>query len=181
MVFTHDVEIALQAAAFLANTLLDDDELNTVASLGEYFKEFEYTGTHRRTREELDMVRALRQEIHDLLLAPRDKAAGMVNKMLARNSALPQLVRHDRLDWHLHAIQDTQPLACRIAVETAMAMVDVIRADEHSRISLCEDEGCKRIVIDLSRNRSKIYCSTTCGNRAAAAAYRARQAENSAK
>ncbi|HMU36838.1 MAG TPA: CGNR zinc finger domain-containing protein [Marmoricola sp.] len=181
MVFTHDVEIALQAAAYLANTLLDEAELNTVASLDQYFQEFEYTGTHRRTREELDMVRSLRQEIHDLLLAPRDKAAGMVNQMLARNNALPQLVRHDRLDWHLHAIQDTQPLACRIAVETAMAMVDVIRADEHSRISLCEDEGCKRIVIDLSRNRSKIYCSTTCGNRAAAAAYRARQAENSAK
>ncbi len=32
------------------------------------------------------------------------------------------------------------------------------------------------IVLDLSRNRSKRFCSTTCGNRNAVAAYRARQA-----
>ncbi|HNI70040.1 MAG TPA: CGNR zinc finger domain-containing protein [Marmoricola sp.] len=181
MVFTHDVEIALQAAVFLANTLQDDEALTTVAALDEYFHQFQYTGSHQRTRAELEQVRALRPEIRELLLATREAAAGMVNDMLARNSALPQLVRHDELDWHLHAIEDDQPLACRIAVETAMAMVDVIRADEHSRISHCADESCQRVVLDLSRNRSKIYCSTTCGNRAAAAAYRARQAESPTK
>jgi predicted RNA-binding Zn ribbon-like protein len=30
-------------------------------------------------------------------------------------------------------------------------------------------------VLDLSRNRSRRFCSTTCSNRAAVAAYRARQ------
>jgi predicted RNA-binding Zn ribbon-like protein len=175
MVFTHDVEIALQAAVFLANSLQDEEAMTTVAALDEYFHDFQYTGSHQRTRAELDQVLALRPEIRDLLLAPRDEAAAMVNDMLARNNALPRLMRHDELDWHLHAIEDDQPLACRIAVETAMAMVDVIRSDEHSRISQCPDESCQRIVLDLSRNRSKIYCSTTCGNRAAAAAYRARQ------
>ncbi len=175
MVFTHDVEIALQAAVVLANSLQDEAALTTVAALDEYFHNFQYTGSHERTRAELDQVLALRREIRALLLAPRDEAADMVNDMLARNNALPRLMRHDDLDWHLHAIEDDQPLAYRIAVETAMAMVDVIRADEHSRISQCSDESCQRIVLDLSRNRSKIYCSTTCGNRAAAAAYRARQ------
>jgi len=175
MVFTYDVEIALQAAVFLANSLQDDEALTTVAALDEYFHQFQYTGTHKHTRVELEQVRALRPEIRELLLAERDDAVVMVNDMLARNNALPQLVRHDKLDWHLHAIDDDQPLACRIAVETAMAMIDVIRADEHSRISHCADESCQRIVLDLSRNRSKIYCSITCGNRAAAAAYRARQ------
>ena len=38
------------------------------------------------------------------------------------------------------------------------------------------DDDCDGIVLDLSRNRSKRFCSTTCGNRNAVAAYRARQA-----
>jgi predicted RNA-binding Zn ribbon-like protein len=56
-----------------------------------------------------------------------------------------------------------------------MAMVDVIRADEHSRFGVCADDGCEGVVLDLSRNRSRRYCSTTCANRNAVAAYRARR------
>ena len=51
-----------------------------------------------------------------------------------RARAIPQLVRHDRWDYHLHATARRAPFADRIAVETAMAMVDVVRADELSRL-----------------------------------------------
>jgi predicted RNA-binding Zn ribbon-like protein len=57
-----------------------------------------------------------------------------------------------------------------------MAMIDVIRADEMSRLGICADPDCGGVVVDLSRNRSKRFCSVTCGNRNAVAAYRARQA-----
>ena len=67
------------------------------------------------------------------------------------------------------------PMAARIRVETAMAMIDVIRADEMSRLASCAADDCEDVVLDLSRNRSRRYCSTTCGNREAVAAYRARQ------
>ena len=68
------------------------------------------------------------------------------------------------------------PLATRITVETAMAVIDLIRADELSRLSVCEADGCVGVVVDLSRNRSRRFCSTACGNRTAVAAYRARRA-----
>ena len=56
-----------------------------------------------------------------------------------------------------------------------MAMIDVIRADELSRLGdLRRRTTAQSIVLDLSRNRSKIFCGTTCSNRAAVAAYRAR-------
>ena len=55
-----------------------------------------------------------------------------------------------------------------------MAMVDLIRADQLSRLSVCADERCDGLVLDLSRNRSRRYCSTACANRNAVAAYRAR-------
>ena len=54
--------------------------------------------------------------------------------------------------------------------------VDVIRTDEMSRLGVCAQDNCQSIVLDLSRNRSKIFCGTTCSNRAAVAAYRARRA-----
>lgn len=98
-----------------------------------------------------------------------------MNDILADARALPRLVRHHQFDWHLHAVTPDQPLATRIKVEVAMAMIDVIRADEMSRLGICADHACGDLVLDLSRNRSRRFCSTACGNRNAVAAYRARQ------
>ena len=110
-----------------------------------------------------------------LALGAREEAVVTVNRMLAEAPALPQLVRHGDVDWHIHAIGPDAPLETRIAVETAMAMIDVIRADEMSRFAVCADADCQGVVLDLSRNRSRKFCSTACGNRAAVAAYRSRQ------
>ena len=98
-----------------------------------------------------------------------------VNRWLKPAGACPQLGRHVTMDGHRHAVDADRPLATRIAVETAMAMIDVIRADELSRLAVCADAKCKGLVLDLSRNRSRRFCSTTCSNRAAVAAYRARR------
>jgi predicted RNA-binding Zn ribbon-like protein len=173
--FTHDTEVSLQAAVVLANSAQPPDTLETVEELDSFYAEFEYTGRHERDRAELDAVRALRPQLRALLLAERDGAVARVNSMLASAQAVPQLVRHDRWDWHLHAVEPSRDLATRIAVETAMAMIDVIRAEEHSRLGVCADDDCQGVVLDLSRNRSRRFCSTACGNRNAVAAYRARK------
>lgn len=175
MVFTHDTELALQAAVTLANSAEEPDTLTEVADLDRVWDEFSYTGRHDRTRDELDAVRALRPRLRQLLTADRAGAVTVVNQMLSEARAVPQLVRHDTFDWHIHAIEPEQPLDRRILVETALAMIDVIRADEMSRLAVCDDDTCDSVVLDLSRNRSKRFCSTTCGNRNAVAAYRARQ------
>lgn len=175
MTFAHDTAVSLQTAAALANSALAPDTLTTLADLDAFYAEWEYTGRRDRTLAELDEVRALRPRLRKLLLAERDQAVDGVNRMLREGSALPQLVRHDSWDWHLHAVSPEAPLATRICVETAMAMIDVIRADELSRLAVCADEDCDGVVLDLSRNRSKRFCSVACGNRNAVAAYRARQ------
>jgi len=176
MVFAHDTEVSLQAAVTLANSAAPPDTLETIEALDEYYAEFEYSGRRDGDQAELDAVRALRPVLRELLTSDRDQAVELVNTMLSEAHALPQLVRHDHWDWHLHAVTPEAPLPTRIAVETAMAMVDVIRADELSRLGLCADESCEGVVLDLSRNRSRRFCSTSCGNRNAVAAYRARQA-----
>jgi predicted RNA-binding Zn ribbon-like protein len=176
MLFTDDTDAALQAAVALVNSTEEPGEpLGSVDDLSAFLQQWAYTGRHDATPGELDALRRLRPALKALLLAERDEAAGIVNGMLARAKALPQLQRHDHWDWHLHAVDPDRPLDERVVVETAMAMVDVIRADEMSRLSRCAADDCDDVVLDLSRNRSRRYCSTTCGNREAVAAYRARQ------
>lgn len=176
MLFADDTSEALRAAVELANSALEPDTLTTVDDLVAFYEGYEYTGVLDRDEAELAAVRAIRPALRALLSSPRDEAVEHVNAMLRENAALPQLVRHGSTDWHLHAVDDERPLATRILVETAMAMIDVVRADETSRLGVCADDTCEGLVLDLSRNRSRRFCSTACSNRNAVAAYRARQA-----
>lgn len=173
--FVHDTESALKAAVELANSAEPPDTLTSLDELERFWSGHGYTGRHDRDERELADVRRLRPHLRELLTAERDHAVTIVNDLLAQIQATPQLERHDALDWHLHVVGPDRPLAERIAAETAMAMADVIRADDMSRLGVCARDDCQGIVLDLSRNRSKIFCSATCGNRAAVAAYRARR------
>ena len=174
MLFAHDTVASLRAAVDLVNTGEEPDTLSTVAHLDDWYAKHGYTGRRDGDEAELAALRALRPVLRELLTTDRDRAAELVNAMLAEADALPQLMRHDGLDWHIHAVPSDAPLERRIVVESAMAMVDLIRADELSRLSLCADNRCGGLVLDLSRNRSRRFCSTTCANRNAVAAYRAR-------
>jgi predicted RNA-binding Zn ribbon-like protein len=175
MVFTHDTEAALRAAVALVNTAVEPDTLTTREQLVGFLDEHEFTGTRRGDEAELAAVRELRPRLREILSSDRDTAAALVNELLDEERALPQLVRHGGHDWHIHAVVPDAPVASRIAVETAMAMIDVIRVDETSRLDVCADVTCDGLVLDLSRNRSRRFCSTACSNRAAVAAYRARR------
>lgn len=174
MIFVDDTESTLRAAVALVNSDGEPDTMTTVGDLDRWYREHAYSGRHDGDDRELRALRGLRPRLRKLLTSGRDAAALEANAVLAEAKAVPQLVRHGGLDWHIHAVSGDAPLHRRVAVETAMAMVDVIRADELSRLSVCADEGCRGLVLDLSRNRSRRFCSTACANRNAVAAFRAR-------
>lgn len=177
MVFAYDSEMALRAAVEIVNSDdPDSDTLSTVAQLDAFYTRWRYTGRRDRDRAEVDAVRALRPRLRAMLTASRDDAVDLVNTALSESRLDVRLVRHEEFDWHVHAVDAQAPLAERILVETAMAIIDVIRSDEMTRLGVCADDTCDDLVLDLSRNRSKRFCSTTCANRNAVAAYRARQA-----
>jgi len=180
MLFAHDTEAALRGMAALVNTAAtlptDTDDLRTTDDLEAFVREWQWTGSRTHDEGELDAVRALRPRLRELWAADTDRAVEVVNALLAEAHALPQLVRHDEWSWHLHATPPEAPLATRMAVEAAMAMVDVIRADELGRLGVCAADDCDDVVVDLSKNRSKRYCAGGCGNRTNVAAYRARKA-----
>lgn len=180
MAFTDDTAMALESGVRLSNTELEPDTLTTLDQLLTFFREYEYTGDEP-TERDLEEVRAIRTPLRRLFTAERDSAVPLVNRILADARAVPRLVRHGDTDWHIHATDDDRPFAERVLVETAMGMIDVIREDEMSRFDRCAMDDCEGVVLDLSRNRSRKYCSVTCTNRAAQAAFRARQASDEAE
>jgi predicted RNA-binding Zn ribbon-like protein len=175
VLFTPDTEIALIAAAALVNTA-DEERLPDVESLDRFVAQWGWTGQRKRDEAELKSVRQLRPRLRELWQADEERVVEIINGLLRESQALPQLVKHDEWDWHLHATPPHAPLATRMAVEAVMAFVDVVRAKELSRLRICDYPGCGNVVIDLSKNRSKRFCDNGCGNRAAVAAYRARKA-----
>ncbi|MFF5178771.1 CGNR zinc finger domain-containing protein [Micromonospora sp. NPDC000316] len=177
MLFAHDTEYSLIAAAALVNTSGRDGELlPDVAALNDYFIRHSYTGRHECTDAELHAVRALRPRLRRIWQAEPSEIVAVINELLLEHQALPQLIRHDDEPYHLHAVPLDAPLATRMAVEAAMAMADLVRMGELSRLRICDYPDCGNVVVDLSRNRSRRFCDAGCGNRAAVTAYRARRA-----
>jgi len=179
MIFTDDTVQALGFVAALGDTVPEasesgEDELSTRAQLATLLDDWRYSGRRDGDARELAEVAAARDRLRDLWSLDRDAMTGAVNDILAEARALPRLVRHDDLDWHIHATSQDAPLAERILVEAAMALVDVIRAGETGRLRHCAADDCEGVFVDLSKNASRRFCSTRCGNRMAVRAYRAR-------
>ena len=179
MTFAHDTEIALAAAAALVNTDPGDgsgeDTLLTQQALVDFLDETGWSGSRTGDRAELDAVRALRPRLRALWRLEEDELVTAVNGVLRDSHALPQLVDHDGIGWHIHAVPQEAPLATRMLVEAAMAFTDVVRTSELDRLKTCAAEDCEDVVVDLSRNRSKRFCEGGCGNRENVRAYRDRQ------
>ena len=181
MIFAHDTEVALAAAAALVNTGRgDQDQLPDLPALDRFVGEQGWTGSRARDQSELGAVRALRPRLARMWELAVDDAVILVNAMLREAGALPQLVKHDGWDYHLHATSADAPLADRMAVEAAMALTDVIRSGQLDRLRRCAAPDCDNVHVDLSKNRSRRFCGTTCANRVNVAAYRSRQAGHSA-
>jgi predicted RNA-binding Zn ribbon-like protein len=175
VIFAHDTEVALAAAAALVNTARSEgDTLSTLAELDEFVRAWGWTGARAHSSAELSAVQKMRPTLALLWDAAEDDAVRIVNRLLREGHALPQLVKHEEWDYHVHATEPDAPLAQRMAVEAAMAMSDVIRMKELDRLQVCAGSDCQDVYIDLSKNRSRRFCSATCGNRANVAAYRAR-------
>jgi predicted RNA-binding Zn ribbon-like protein len=177
MLFAHDTEVALAGTAALVNTALSEvDGLATTDDLDEFVRTWQWTGSRTRDAAELAAVRALRPRLRRIWEVDEDEAVEIVNGLLREYHALPQLVEHDGWSYHVHATPQEAPVATRMAVDAAMAFVDIIRTGALDRLRTCAADDCQDVHVDLSKNRSRRFCSTGCANRTNVAAYRARRA-----
>lgn len=182
MHFAPDTDDILEFNVALANTDASGsrsnvDELTTIDELRELLAAHKFSGRIDYDPQELAQVRGVRDELRRIWVLDRDAMVSAVNALFSQISVQPQLVRHDGLDWHLHATPDEAPLVDRLRVEIALALVDVIRVNEVDRLRVCAADDCEGLLVDLSRNRSKRFCSVRCGNRMNMVAYRERQTQ----
>jgi predicted RNA-binding Zn ribbon-like protein len=176
MLFAHDTEVSFNASAALVNTGRGGvEELPDTAALDAFVDHWRWSGSRTHDQAELDAVRALRPRLAGLWDMTEDQAVHLVNTLLRDANALPQLVRHDGWEYHIHATSREAPLADRMAVDAAMAFADLIRFGELGRLRYCAAGDCDDVLVDLSKNRSRRFCSLTCANRVNVANYRHRR------
>lgn len=182
MHFAPDTDEVLRFGVVLANTAPAAsrsglDELATPGDLTALLDEFRVSGRFDRDATELAAVHAFRDELRALWVLDRDAMAERVNVMLRETAAQPRLERHGGFDWHLHTTPLDAPLIDRIRAESALALVDIVRTDETKRMRVCAASDCTGLLIDLSRNGSKRFCSVRCSNRVSMIAFRERKTD----
>ncbi|MDF0532289.1 CGNR zinc finger domain-containing protein [Tsukamurella sp. 8F] len=180
MDFSHDTEPSLVMAAELLNSARGDagDLLDSGTELRAFFRRHHMTGWRDAVEADLDSVHELRERLAAVWAAPdTPTVATLVNELLADTPQQPHLVKHGKFDWHLHFVDDHAPITVRLRTEMAMALVDLVRSANVDRLKTCAADGCDHVLVDLTRNRSRRFCSTgNCANRTHVAAYRERRA-----
>ncbi|MFD7861052.1 CGNR zinc finger domain-containing protein [Streptomyces sp. NPDC057682] len=188
MLIPHDTRIALDTVVDLVNTAPESerpgtggppDGLADTAALYAFAERHRVSGVGRLDEKDLAAVHAVRARFAEVFAAAdAETAAGLVNGLVAAAGTTPQLSNHDGYDWHVHYFAPDASLADHLAADCGMALAFIIVAGETERLRRCEAPDCRHAFVDLSRNRSRRYCSSrTCGNRLHVAAYRARRRE----
>lgn len=177
----HDSVIAVEDLVWLANSVDPDtgeEFLPTPQTLADWVAERRITGSLAGTAKELRSIHQLRAALRAVFdLAADGDEAGVVealNTMITVHGATPQLVRHDQLPLHMHFTPNEAPLAHRLGAEMGVALAIVVRDFGYQRLRVCAAPGCRRVLVDLTKNQSRRYCGTQCGNRVHVAAYRNR-------
>jgi predicted RNA-binding Zn ribbon-like protein len=180
MAISHDTVTGIGCAVALVNTNVDGVEtLTDVAALDALLDREQFSGRRDGTAAELRQMLALRRALRTAWEAPDTRTVvELANRLLREARALPRLSDHDGWDWHLHVTESDAPLVHRFAAEVGMALADLIRDGELDRLRVCAADDCTAVLVDLTRNHSRIYCDTgNCANREHVAAYRARRRE----
>ncbi len=180
MDFGHDTACALAIVVDLVNTdpeLTGEEGMAGLDHLDEMVLRREISEAGTLTTDDLAAVLRLRARLRAVFAATDEPGAvRLVNDLVADARTTPRLTDHDDWPLHIHYYAPGARLAERLAADCGMALAFVLAAGEASRLATCAAPGCRRVLVDLSRNRSKRYCdSRTCGNRLHVAAYRARQ------
>ncbi|MFF7332269.1 CGNR zinc finger domain-containing protein [Streptomyces sp. NPDC090306] len=183
MLITHDTRCSLDTVVDLVNTAPEGDTspegLPDTGALAEFVDRHEVSEVGTLSEGDLAAVRGIRARFAAIFAAEEAAtAAGLINELVAAAGTTPRLTDHDGYKWHVHYFAPGASVADHLAADCGMALAFFVVAGEEDRLRRCEAPDCRRAFVDLSRNRSRRYCSSrTCGNRLHVAAYRARRKE----
>jgi predicted RNA-binding Zn ribbon-like protein len=130
---------------------------------------------------DIHAVRTVRGNLRKAFTAADEGAAAdALNELLRHAGATPQLER-DESGWQFVYRPARPSIAASVAAAAAVPLLEAIRDGDWERLGSCEAAPCSRVFVDRSRNRSRRFCSGTCADRFAQAAYRRRRSLESAQ
>jgi predicted RNA-binding Zn ribbon-like protein len=159
-----------------ANTLdVEDgtDAIGTRAQLTRWLHEHELLARRTlSTDDDVELAGLLRAGLRQALAAHHDDEPVLSPTLTAAADRLPL-----RMDW-TGPVPSLAPVegGVRGALSRILAAVnEAVRDGAWDRIKLCPDDTCQWAFYDATKNRSKSWCGTGCGNKAKTRSYRARQ------
>ena len=172
---THESCAATLIRDFANTVDVDEgtDAITTRAQLTRWLHERELLA--RRTpssEDDLELARVLRAGLRDALTAHHGAVPVTSPALTTAADRLPL-----RMDWtgprpRLAAVDG----GVRGALGQILAAVnDTVADGSWERIKLCPDDACQWAFYDATKNRSKSWCGTGCGNKAKTRSYRARR------
>lgn len=102
-----------------------------------------------------------------------DRAAALVNELLADYRPVPRLARRDGEPWRLHIGSGLSGVEAELGAALATALAAMFDGDAWRRLGICSASSCDRAYVDLSPAGSRRFCSPQCQVRTRAAGRRA--------
>lgn len=188
--FNAEVNRALNAAAALINTAEGSrsakhtpDTLETVEGLASFLEaqepELQWSAS-AADDDQLQKVRQLRSTLRRVWEAGPHATdeLQLINELL--EGVGTQLVRSAEAG-EPEVVESPIPVSSQthhvMTARFAAALSHLVVAQETRRLRICRGEDCDAAIVDLTRNRSKLFCDFgNCANRAHVRAYRARRA-----
>lgn len=179
---TYDDRAALTLVDLLNSSPEGEaDALSSPDGLKRFMREHLWSDVLEISPHDALEAQAARARLRNVVTAESDtERVQMLNELLRQVDATPQIVDHDELGWHFHFADLRQSVGQRIAVHCAMAAASLLTRGEFRRLRVCAAEDCERFYLDLSKNRSKLYCES-CRGRVHVQAFRKRQQQNGAR
>jgi predicted RNA-binding Zn ribbon-like protein len=159
-------EDLLTAAGQLRELLLAHDEPGRVEVDGRDLADA------RQARDELGAVFGARQS--------EGQVAALLNELLAR-TAQPRLVEHEGVPLHLHVEAPGASWGGWLAASGAMALALLVAEHGTEVLGRCQAPGCAHVVLRTGPGPARRFCDNACASRTRVAAYRARQADSTAR
>ncbi|GAA1174690.1 CGNR zinc finger domain-containing protein [Nesterenkonia xinjiangensis] len=189
--FHAEINRTLTAAVNLMNTSEGrhsakpaSDQLTSIESLRKYLtsqdSELKWPSSNL-DRAQVDKVRELRALLHQIWGAAPITSTEPVERINALLEGVgTRVVRTsggEEPQFRSVPIPVSTQLADVMTAVVADALQFMVVNDETGRMRTCRGDDCDAVIVDLTRNRSKLFCDFgNCANRAHVRAYRARQA-----
>lgn len=175
----HGPASDLDLAVLLVNSLdlLEDpaDRLTDLAWISEVLADVGHGDLARAlTAGDVAPLRELRAALQAVFSTETAQdAAGLLNPLLRRAAAIPQLVVSDA-GARLQVAPDQTGLAA-LSARLPAALAAQVAETGTARLGTCAARPCQCAFVDRTRARTRRYCCTACNDRAAARQYRQRR------